>query len=238
MSDVTLTPLSLEAGLFELRIGETSHANNVPPSLPVPSHLHADIITPVNRGAPNPRDILHHMLLKITSPTSSHHERYAAYIQKDIDALEGLLLQCIRPDILEVASTAKIQQAPNLSTLPACNLNFRGPAVYMHIIEYDNNEDPHMRCYIGQSFTLSHRIQHQHENWRYRRDNPSFHYYAFERSSKDRYIVLATINQSIGNVNLFANLLEMGCCLIFGTCREGFWRNGWKRGWKEIVWLG
>lgn len=82
------------------------------------------------------------------------------------------------------------------------------------------------RIYIGQSNTLNTRIK-QHWSFRYRRDNPSLHYYAMQQSIFDSFTVLATLPSpgskgykslpGMDQPELVLNVLEMWCCLLFRT---------------------
>jgi hypothetical protein len=83
--------------------------------------------------------------------------------------------------------------------------------------------DRHTRIYIGQSTNLRFRIS-QHWNFRYRRDNPSLHYYAFQQSMFNVFGILAMLpSPSMGNhalpgmdcPDLLLNVIEMWMCLLF-----------------------
>ena len=84
--------------------------------------------------------------------------------------------------------------------------------------------DNNWRFYVGQSDNMSFRIRRQHQNFRYRRDNPSFHNFAMQKSRWDHFVILAELppgptaagftHQEQG---LLLNLLEMWCALLFCT---------------------
>jgi hypothetical protein len=79
------------------------------------------------------------------------------------------------------------------------------------------------RFYVGQSGNLRTRIA-QHMNFRHRRDNPSLHYHAFQKSIYNVFGILAIVPPlSMGNhalpgmdrPNLLLNVLEMWMAMIF-----------------------
>lgn len=79
------------------------------------------------------------------------------------------------------------------------------------------------RLYIGQSRNLRIRIR-QHTDFRHRRDNPSLHYYALQKSKNNAFGILCTLpSPNMGNhtlpgmdePELLLNLLEMWMCLVF-----------------------
>jgi hypothetical protein len=125
------------------------------------------------------------------------------------------------------------------------NLNFEGRAVYLHgVLGLDRRYailaihdilpmlrlsltyliKCRARVYIGQSASLRTRVK-QHWNFRYRRDNPSLHYYAVQNSIYDVFAVLAMLPHSnapgtseipgMDQPDLFLNVLETWCCLLF-----------------------
>lgn len=80
-----------------------------------------------------------------------------------------------------------------------------------------------MRIYVGQASSLRTRIA-QHLNFRYRRDNPSLHYYALQRSIYNAIGVLAVLpSPSMGghalpgmdDPGLLLSVLEMWMGLVF-----------------------
>ena len=81
------------------------------------------------------------------------------------------------------------------------------------------------RTYIGQSRNLRSRIR-QHTDFRHRRDNPSLHYHALQRSKSNAFGILCVLpSPSMGNhalpgmeePDLLLNVLEMWMCLVFRT---------------------
>lgn len=84
--------------------------------------------------------------------------------------------------------------------------------------------DNKWRFYVGQSDNVSFRIRRQHQNFRYRRDNPSFHNYAMQDSRWDHFIILAVLPPGATAAGfspkeqaLLLNMLEMWCALLFST---------------------
>lgn len=84
--------------------------------------------------------------------------------------------------------------------------------------------DNKWRFYVGQSDNLPFRIRRQHQNFRYRRDNPSFHNYAMQDSRWDHFIILAVLPPgptaagfSPKEQALLLNMIEMWCALLFST---------------------
>jgi hypothetical protein len=66
-------------------------------------------------------------------------------------------------------------------------------------------------------------------SFRYRRDNPSLHYFALQRSQEDYYVTLSYVPDSGGckylgiqRSDLFLDLLEMWCCLMFRTLAKKY----------------
>jgi hypothetical protein len=92
------------------------------------------------------------------------------------------------------------------------DLKSHGRAIYLHIVTLPDDQ---AYWYIGQAYNLSFRLNAEHRNYRYRRDHPSLHNYAMDRSISDRFIVLATLRQATSRPDLVMNLLEMWCCLLF-----------------------
>jgi hypothetical protein len=79
-----------------------------------------------------------------------------------------------------------------------------------------------MYLYVGQAYNLAFRVLRQHNDFRYRRDNPSLHYYALDRSEQDQFVVLATMKLSVNreDAEIVLNLLEMWCALMFGSLQS------------------
>jgi hypothetical protein len=66
-------------------------------------------------------------------------------------------------------------------------------------------------------------------SFRSRRDKPSLHYYALQRSQRDYYVTLSYVPDTnscrllgIQHSNLFLDLLETWCCLMFGTLSKKY----------------
>jgi hypothetical protein len=101
------------------------------------------------------------------------------------------------------------------------NLKFRGRAIYLHLVDLPATSSPEESArtyvYIGQAYNTQYRIFNQHVDFRYRRDHPSLHNYAMDRSISDKFVILATLNEACDDAPLVINLLEMWCCVMFGT---------------------
>ena len=66
-------------------------------------------------------------------------------------------------------------------------------------------------------------------SFRSRRDSPSLHYYALQRSKRDYFVILSYVPDTkscqllgIQQSNLFLDLLETWCCLMFGTLSKKY----------------
>lgn len=97
------------------------------------------------------------------------------------------------------------------------DLTSHAPAIYLHLIQLPNG---FWYWYIGQAHDVRSRIHQQHRDFRYRRDNPSLHYYAHDRSVHDRFVILANLDDNprtttASELRIVLNLLEMWCCLLF-----------------------
>lgn len=104
------------------------------------------------------------------------------------------------------------------------------------------------RFYVGQSDDMSVRIRKQHQNFRWRRDNPSFHNYAMQNSRWDHFIILAVLPPdptaagfSPKEQALLLNMLEMWCALLFSTLRPdtmGLWHQDGAGAGAGRPWVG
>ena len=85
--------------------------------------------------------------------------------------------------------------------------------ICLHIIEGTDNK---LRLFVGQSDNISFRIRRQHQNFRYRRDNPSFHNYAMQNSCWDYFVILAVLPTGPTALGFTKQeqglLLNMLCC--------------------------
>ncbi|KAF2279625.1 uncharacterized protein EI97DRAFT_359341, partial [Westerdykella ornata] len=166
------------------------------------------------------RGILSHLLAKLEDGQLGPHKRYADWIQKHgRQELEGFLYGCLRPEVLSHLQLGSM----NVTSLKNIggDLAYEGRAIYIHGIL---GLERRTRIYIGQSTSLRPRLK-QHWNFRYRRDNPSLHYYAMHNSVFDVFSVLATLpspfspsSQTLPGMDqpdLLLNVLEAWCCLLF-----------------------
>lgn len=165
-------------------------------------------------------DILGRMLCDIANSKSRHHARYSQIVCR-IPELTELLRRCVRPEVSGI-STSDDDSSLSAGSRPAIeklkglggDLNYYGRAIYLHILYFPNNVT---RLYVGQAFNLKARIKNQHMDWRYRRDHPSLHNFAMDRSIADEYVVLCTIREACERDDLVLNLLEMWMALWIGT---------------------
>ncbi|KAF2856266.1 hypothetical protein T440DRAFT_363700, partial [Plenodomus tracheiphilus IPT5] len=165
--------------------------------------------------------ILNHLFTKLTSPTSKYHSRYAPYIHRH-PSLAHTLFSTIRPQIWTLLSHRLSLDALKLIAGDLKQEN-RG-AVYLNAIL---GLDKRVRIYVGQTTSLRQRVG-QHLNFRYRRDNPSLHYWALQGSVYNAFGVVAALPvgaaargvEGMDDVGLMLNLLEMWVCLMFRTLPE------------------
>ena len=90
----------------------------------------------------------------------------------------------------------------------------------MHIIWL--KDDPAIYwLYVGQSSNVKARLP-QHRNPIYRAQNPSLHYHVLDSQATDDVFVNLSepFEMNIKNSNLYLNMLEMWCCLLFQTLPE------------------
>jgi hypothetical protein len=160
-----------------------------------------------------PESVLSTLLLTLSNPSSRHFPRYGDYITTHSP---HSLLSSLRPELFKLFDTPNATLTPSsLSSLPKPSFwSLSRHAIYLHVIHLPQNK---VYCYVGQTNHLSSRIQ-QHQDFRYRRDHPSYHAYAMDRSSSDSFFVLATVDYSpSGQTNLALNILEMYCALLLRT---------------------
>ncbi|OAK98950.1 hypothetical protein IQ06DRAFT_278693 [Phaeosphaeriaceae sp. SRC1lsM3a] len=162
------------------------------------------------------KHILQHLLHKLQQPDSRHAARYSAWIARH-PHLPDLCLRCIRSQIWTFLSGRW-----SLDALKAVggDLKHSGAGIYFDGVL---GLDRRVRMYIGQAGSIRTRVA-QHLNFRHRRDNPSLHYHAMQKSIYNAIGVVALIPaQSMGNhalpgmdcQDLLLNVLEMWMCLAF-----------------------
>ncbi|KAF2199237.1 hypothetical protein GQ43DRAFT_399228, partial [Delitschia confertaspora ATCC 74209] len=172
------------------------------------------------------KPILHHLLSKLQEPSAKHYERYHEWIESH-PGLEDFLYGRLRPEVLRYLQRG-VRLVDAMKSIGG-DLQFKGRAVYVHGVAGLDNLT---RMYIGQSNQLSTRIWKQHHYFRYRRDNPSLHYYAVQNSTYDVWAVLATLPAGINSSapgmdrpDLVLNILEMWCGLLFRCLPRQFLRE-------------
>lgn len=117
------------------------------------------------------------------------------------------------------------------------DLTYYGRAIYLHILYF---ADGKTRLYVGQAYNLSHRINTQHADFRYRRDNASLHNYAVDRSVGDEFVILATLRERTERPELVLNLLECWMSFMFATLPESTmaeWLGSREEGEKTVFGL-
>ena len=166
--------------------------------------------------------ILTRLLTTLQSPASPYHTTYSPWITHyGIAPLTTSLLSCIRPTVWTFLSTPRwsLDALKQISSHPG-DLRYEGRAIYLNGIL---GLDKRLRGYVGQTTCLRQRVA-QHLNFRYRRDHPSLHYWALQRSVFNVFAVLAVLPPTaqpsgpglgMEEVPLVLNVLEMLMCLVF-----------------------
>ncbi|KAK7701716.1 hypothetical protein SLS64_010164 [Diaporthe eres] len=177
----------------------------------------------------NSRDLLSHLVAQLSDPPS-RYERYKGLYDvgptprregRDVAAIRNLLFTSMRTEVFEIFSAPNLKPKAETIKSKAGDISKPQRGVYLHMIE---GRDNRWRFYVGQSDNVSFRIRRQHQNFRYRRDNPSFHNYAMQDSRWDHFIILAVLPPgptaagfSPKEQTLLLNMLEMWCALLFST---------------------
>lgn len=162
------------------------------------------------------QDILKHLLSQLKEPESKYYARYNKWVDHH-PRLDDFCFRCIRPQIWPY-----LNGRWSLDGLKAIGGDLRtdARAIYLNGIL---GLDKRMRIYIGQASSLRPRIA-QHLNFRYRRDNPSMHYFALQRSIYNAIGVLAVLPSpnmgghalpGMDDPSLLLNVLEMWMGLVF-----------------------
>ncbi|KAF1970252.1 hypothetical protein BU23DRAFT_538232 [Bimuria novae-zelandiae CBS 107.79] len=171
-------------------------------------------LTPTQQEA---QHVLQCTLTKLLDPRSKYCSRYSRWIQRHTNLAE-FCFRCIRPQVWEA-----LQQGLNYDSVKAIagEFDWQTRGVYYDVVM--GKVDCLTRLYIGQSTNLRVRIR-QHTDFRYRRDAPSLHYHALQKSKGNPFGVLCTLpSPTMGNhmlpgmdePDLLLNLLEMWMCLVF-----------------------
>ncbi|KAF1930986.1 uncharacterized protein M421DRAFT_21034, partial [Didymella exigua CBS 183.55] len=162
------------------------------------------------------RTILKHLLSSLEEPESKHYARYGKWVERH-PGLDDFCFRCIRPHVWTY-----LNGRWSLDALKPIGGDLRtgASAIYLNGIL---GLDKRVRIYVGQARSLRPRIA-QHLNFRYRRDNPSLHYYALQRSIYNAIGVLAALpSPTMGghaltgmeDPALLLNVLEMWMGLVF-----------------------
>lgn len=162
------------------------------------------------------QSILTHLLSKLQDSESKHHVRYSEWVARH-PRLSDFCLRCIRPSVWSfLGSRWSLDGLKLIGDNPRTDVR----AIYLNGIL---GLDKRVRIYVGQASSLRSRIA-QHLNFRYRRDNPSLHYYALQRSIYNVIGVLAVLPSpnmgghalpGMDDPSLLLNLLEMWMGLVF-----------------------
>lgn len=162
------------------------------------------------------KHILQHLLQKLQHPDSRHAARYSAWIARH-PHLTDMCMRCVRPQIWTFLSNR--WSLDNLKAVGG-DLKHSGAGIYFDGVL---GLDRRVRMYIGQAGSIRARVA-QHLNFRYRRDNPSLHYHAMQKSIYNAIGLVAIVPaQSMGGhalpgmdcQDLLMNVLEMWMCLVF-----------------------
>lgn len=160
--------------------------------------------------------ILKVLLSKLNEADSKYCSRYGKWVERH-PRLEDFCMRCIRPKVWTFLSSRW-----SLDGLKAIGGDLRtdARAIYLNGIL---GQDKRVRIYAGQASSLRPRIA-QHLNFRYRRDNPSLHYHALQRSIYNAIGVLAVLPSpnmgghalpGMDDPGLLLNVLEMWMGLVF-----------------------
>ncbi|KAF2131561.1 hypothetical protein P153DRAFT_429832 [Dothidotthia symphoricarpi CBS 119687] len=160
--------------------------------------------------------ILTHVLEKLKEPDSKYYARYGKWVERH-QKLDDFCFRCVRPQVWTFLGGRW-----SLDGLKAIggDLRFEGRGVYVNGVL---GLDKRVRTYIGQASSLRQRFA-QHLNFRYRRDNPSLHYLAIQKSIYNAFGTLALLpSPSMGNhtlpgmdsPDLLLNVIEMWMSLVF-----------------------
>ncbi|KAF2637030.1 hypothetical protein P280DRAFT_407964 [Massarina eburnea CBS 473.64] len=161
-------------------------------------------------------EVLQHILSKLKDPSAKWYARYGKWVERHKN-LDEFCFRCTRSSVWKF-----LDGKWNLDQMKLIGGNTKQDArgIYFNGI---HGLDKKTRLYIGQSQNIRYRIS-QHWNFRYRRDNPSLHYYALQRSDFNLFGILATIpSPSMGyhalpgmdSPDLLLNLLEMWMAIMF-----------------------
>lgn len=138
------------------------------------------------------------------------------------------------------ASHRTVSRPPSIKSI-AGDFPWQARGVYFDaVLSPPSDADAQTRLYIGQSTNLRLRIS-QHQKFRYRRDNPSLHYHALQKSEDNAYGTLIVLpSAAMGNhalpgmdkEGLLLDVMEMWMCLLF-RCLQGETLANWLPGSVE-----
>lgn len=202
---------------------QATHTNSQPSQPgPLPTQLSSrtsNLSSSLSPSQLEAHQILAHLLDQLQHSDSRYEARYSSWISRHPD-LNAFCHRCIRPQVWTFISSNR--WSLDGLKLIAGDLKHEGRAIYLDGVF---GLDKRIRIYIGQSISLRQRVA-QHLNFRYRRDNPSLHYHAMQKSIYNTIGALAVLpplnatNQSLPGMDapdLLLNVLEMWMCLVFRT---------------------
>jgi hypothetical protein len=164
------------------------------------------------------KKILTHLLKKLKEEDSKYYPKYGKWVERH-PRLDDFCFRCIRPHIWTFLTGRW-----SLDALKAVggDLKYEGRGLYLDGVL---GLDRRVRIYVGQAGSIRSRVA-QHLNFRYRRDNPSLHYYAMQHSIYNAIGLIAQLpSPNMGNhslpgmdcPDLLMNVMEMWMCLVFRT---------------------
>lgn len=174
----------------------------------------------------HPLSVLQRLLDDVAKFEGRHSDRYAAFVSAEGENLPKLMERCVRNEVWGLIATVQQSTHSDLCQLTADteplkalggDLGYYGRAIYLHVVDF---ADGTTRLYVGQAWNLAARVNKQHADFRYRRDHPSLHNYAVDRSTSDTFVVLAQVREKTERPDLVLNLLEMWMALCFCTLPE------------------
>ncbi|KAL5116574.1 hypothetical protein ACEQ8H_005570 [Pleosporales sp. CAS-2024a] len=164
------------------------------------------------------KKILTHLLQRLKDTDSKYYPKYGKWIERH-SRLDDFCFRCIRPQVWSFLNGRWSLDA--LKSIGG-DLKYEGRGLYLDgVLGLDRK----VRIYIGQAGSIRSRVS-QHLNFRYRRDNPSLHYYALQNSIYNSIGLMAQVpSPNMGNhtlpgmdcPDLVLNVLEMWMCLLFRT---------------------
>ncbi|KAK2608247.1 hypothetical protein N8I77_006871 [Diaporthe amygdali] len=177
----------------------------------------------------NARDLLSHLIAQLSDPPKGYKQYEGLYDNAPTPGRQGrhcvavrdLIFSSMRDEVFKTFSTSNSMPWQEMIRSNAGDIYKGERGVYLHIIEGRDNK---WRFFVGQAEDMSYRVRRQDQNFRYRRDKPSFHHFAMHNSRWDYFFVLAVLPPgptaagfSRREQALLLNMLQMWCTLLFST---------------------